>query len=100
MAASFQLPHEVVLDSSNNAYVAEPHSVRRVSAAGMVVTIAGRKRGWEDGVGAVASFQQLRSIVLDEASGMLYVADWHRVRSVRLEDHRVTTVAGEAAGSL
>jgi hypothetical protein len=72
----------VTVDSSDTAYVADYVCIRRVSAAGVVVTIAGsRTSGYADGIGRAASFWSLAGIVLDEAVGMLYVTDQHRACS-------------------
>ena len=72
----------------------ESHCVRRVSAVGVVVTIAGSGRVLhEDGIGAAASFRHSCGIAVDEVAGVLYVTDNHRVRSVRLANSHVSTVA-------
>src|SRR5690349_66354 len=88
-AAAFGTLRAVAVDSSDNAYITDlGTSIRRVSAAGVVVTIAG-------GEGRAALLPPLSGIVVDEDRGMLYVTDQHYVRSVRLADGMVSTVAGD-----
>jgi DNA-binding beta-propeller fold protein YncE len=99
-AASFHKPGAIAVDSSDDsAYVLDAYSVRRVSPAGVVVTIAGcGRQGGCDGIGAAAAFSGPRAIALDESRRMLFVGDEKCVRSVRLVDGMVSTVAGAVVG--
>jgi len=78
-AASFQYPTGVCSDASGNIYVADRdnHKIRKVTAAGVVTTLAGSGiAGADDGTGIGASFNKPVGVCLD-AAGSLFVADRH-----------------------
>ncbi len=75
--ARFNYPRGITLDPQGNLYVTDSsNTIRRISPAGTVTTIAGAARtsGSIDGVGSTARFNQPAGIVAD-ASGTLYIAD-------------------------
>ena len=98
VAAEFAQPYGIAFDASRNLlYVADSlnHVIRRVTAEGIVMTIAGRGQpGDRDGFGAAASFHTPAGIALD-VDGNLYVADSgnHKIRRVDPAG-AVTTFAG------
>ncbi|MCB2408790.1 NHL repeat-containing protein [Hymenobacter lucidus] len=85
-AVRFASPQGLAADAQGNVYVADSdnHRIRRVSAAGVVSTLAGsgatgsqnggRNGGYTDGPVAQAMFSQPHDVALD-AQGTLYVAD-------------------------
>jgi sugar lactone lactonase YvrE len=97
-AATFNYPNSIVLDSSGDLYVADTmnHTIRKVTAAGVVTTVAGSPDafGSDDGTGSAARFSQPYGIARDGA-GNLYVADAfnHTIRKVTTAGV-VTTLAG------
>ena len=97
-AARFNVPWGIAVDAAGTVYVAdsENHVIRRISAAGVVSTLAGQNgvTGYADGAGAVARFQQPRGLAVD-AGGNLFVADHgnHTVRRISAAG-AVETIAG------
>ncbi|MEN3363293.1 MAG: hypothetical protein V7606_567 [Burkholderiales bacterium] len=77
-AARFNSPSNIAVDAARNLYVADTgnHTVRKITPAGVVTTLAGTvaTRGDADGVGASAQFNQPWGIAAD-AAGNVYVAD-------------------------
>jgi serine/threonine protein kinase, bacterial len=95
--AQFHFPNDLVTDANGNIFVTEftNHTVRRISADGMVTTFAGNgTAGFRDGVGTNASFNMPAGIEID-AQQNLYVTEWrnHTVRKISPEGV-VSTLAG------
>ncbi|MFI5180605.1 MAG: PKD domain-containing protein [Thermoanaerobaculia bacterium] len=84
-AARFYNPRGIAVDGSGNVYVAEADNdtIRKVTPAGVVTTVAGLAGiyGSADGPGGTARFNGPQGIAVD-AAGNLYVADtWnHAIR--------------------
>ncbi len=99
--ASFNGPSGVVVDAAGNLYVADTlnHTIRRITSAGMVSTIAGAAgvSGSADGTGSAARFHGPQGLAID-GTGNLYVADTNNdtIRKVVTATGAVTTVAGQA----
>jgi len=76
--AQFSSPGGVAVDLSSNVYVADTnnHAIRKVTAGGVVTTLAGDSTtsGSGDGNGTAAQFYHPGGVALD-ASGNIYVAD-------------------------
>jgi len=97
-AAAFSYPYGIAAAADGTLLVADScnHCIRRVTADGMVTTLAGRCiQGCTDGNGTRAAFNYPVGIAVDRNSGMAYVADRsnHRVRSVD-RFGAVRTIAG------
>ena len=77
--AAFSSPAGVAVDAAGNIYVADAGNsrVRRISAAGVVATLAGSVAGagYADGAGSAARLQAPTGIAVD-GSGVVYVADY------------------------
>lgn len=86
-SARFSDPTGIVRDAAGNVYVVDSasHTVRHISPAGTVSTLAGSPnlRGSTDGIGSAARFDGPTAIAR-AADGMLYVADTrnHTIRRV------------------
>ena len=87
-------PMGIATDASGNVYVADwvCHSVRKITPAGVVTTLAGRERGGADGIGTAARFEHPTGVAVDGA-GNVYVTDWNGLRKVTASGV-VTTLAG------
>ena len=85
--ARFSLPSGVAVDTAGNVYVADlnNHTIRKISPAGAVSTLAGSpgNSGPNDGTGAVARFNFPSGVAVDTA-GNVYVADFnnHTIRKI------------------
>ena len=105
-AARFYEPTGLALDAAGNLHVADSrnHTIRRITAAGVVTTLAGTAGalGSADGAATAARFYLPRAVAVDTA-GNVFVADAgnHTVRKIAATGGAVTTVAGvaELAGS-
>jgi len=97
-AAQFNHPRGVAVDGNSNLYVADSgnNMIRKVTAAGVVTTLAGAagQRGGADGTGGGAQFDCPAGLALDRA-GNIYVADLGgcTIRKVTPEG-KTTTLAG------
>lgn len=103
---------DIVVDSGGNLFVgsvsAAPSStatevtfggVYRISPAGLITVLAGGNgRGFVDGMGAAARFEEIAAVALDSA-GNVYVADAanHAIRKITPQGV-VTTLAGGTGG--
>jgi sugar lactone lactonase YvrE len=103
--AMLKNPHDILLDSAGNIYIADTdnHRIRRVDAAsGMITTVAGNGDGGYIGDDVPATSTRLnkpRGVYLD-AVGSIYIADTDndRIRQVDAVTNIITTVAGNGAG--
>jgi DNA-binding beta-propeller fold protein YncE len=100
-AASFSEPEGLSVDpATGNIYVADTYNVtiRMITSAGVVTTIAGTPGvyGSGDGTGAAASFDEPSSVALDNVAANLYVSDENNqtIRQITLPGGVVTTLAG------
>ncbi|MEI6712999.1 MAG: immunoglobulin domain-containing protein [Verrucomicrobiota bacterium] len=102
-AARFNGPENLVVDGDGTIYVADGYNskVRKISASGVVTTLAGGRFGTADGIGAAAQFSFGGGIVLDKNKNV-YVSDVlnHTIRKIT-PGGVVTTIAGSpgVAGS-
>ncbi|MFT3784300.1 MAG: immunoglobulin domain-containing protein [Nibricoccus sp.] len=98
-AARFNQPSGIVVDSTGTLYVSDTlnHTVRKVTSAGVVTTLAGLAgvSGSTDGTGTGASFNQPRGLCTD-GGGNLYVADTANssIRKIVIASGATSTFAG------
>jgi uncharacterized protein (TIGR03437 family) len=101
-SAQLNFPYGVAVDASGNLYIADKFNerVRRVSATGIITTVAGNGAQGYSGDGGLATSSQLNTPigVAVDASGNLYIADEinERIRKVSAAGI-ITTVAGNGA---
>ena len=102
-AARFNNPYGVAVDTNGNVYVGDTynHTIRKVTPAGEVTTLAGLAgtSGSADGTGSAARFYQPEGAAVD-GKGNVYVAEYlnHTIRKVTAAGV-VTTLAGSAGNS-
>lgn len=97
IAASFNLPTVVTIDSFGNIFVVDRsnHKIRKITPNGEVTTFAGSGfSGSADGVGTAASFRFPDGAVFDSQNN-LFISDQsnHKIRKIT-PDGTVTTFAG------
>jgi len=102
-SARFWSPFGIALDNSGDIFVADTgnNTIRKISPAGMVTTIAGLagQAGSDDGPGSAARFRNPWGVAVDN-TGNVYVADMsnNTIRKITA-DGRVHTFAGQAGMS-
>lgn len=99
VAAELNYPYDVAMDTTGNLLIADAENgrIRRISASGMITTIAGNGSfafGGDGGPALNASMYAPSAVVMD-VSGNLFIVDSnnHRIREVLLNGN-ITTVAG------
>jgi hypothetical protein len=103
-AAQFASPNGIAVDGDLNVYVADSgnHTIRRITPAGVVTTLAGSPglTGTADGTAGAARFNFPQGLVFD-GSANLFATDsgTHIVRQITIAGGVVTTVAGGAGVS-
>ena len=95
IAASFNRPYRVAVDSNDNIYVADrdSHMIRKITPEGLVSTLAGDGgTGSADGVGTVATVNNPHGVAVD-SNDNIYVADAgnNRIRKITLGAPLTTT---------
>jgi hypothetical protein len=98
-SAELDWPHGVAVDSAGNLYIADSgnHCIRKVTAAGIISTVAGNGMEGFYGDGGAATSAMLAypfGIALDTA-GNLYIADSYNQRIRKVSAGIISTVAGD-----
>ncbi|MEI9980259.1 MAG: Ig-like domain repeat protein [Edaphobacter sp.] len=101
IAATFDSPQGLALDSSNDLYIADTHNhrIRRIDAAtGIITTIAGTGTPGYSGDEAPATTAQLNlpTALAFDSGNNLYIADTrnHRIRKITASTGIITSIAG------
>jgi hypothetical protein len=97
--ALFNNPRGIAIDTDDNIYVADTanHVIRKISAQGLVTTLAGSpgNPGSEDGIGSGARFAFPKGVCVDAAANV-YVADTENQTLRKITPTgEVTTLAGK-----
>lgn len=101
--AAFDQPFGIALDAQGNTYVADTfnHLIRKITAAGVVSTLAGQAgvAGCDNGPGASATFNYPSDVTVD-AKGNLFVTDTLNACIRKISpDGTVSIFAGDPAQS-
>lgn len=102
-AASFNTPHHLAVDPAGNLLIADTgnHSIRRITPAGAVTTVAGNGQpGASNGSANTATFSSPGGVAVD-ATGTIYVADSNNqlIRRITAAG-QVSTLAGSGSEAL
>ena len=101
-AALFRGPYGVAVDGSGNLYVGDyyNHTIRKVTPAGVVTTLAGSagNPGSADGTGSAARFNHPWGVAVDSA-GNVFVADSSNDTIRKVTPAGVVTTIGGKVGS-
>lgn len=89
-AARFNRPAGLAIDASNNIFIcdAQNNRIRKITAAGVVTTIAGSgNTGSAEGIGTAAEFNYPLGLCGDFTNAAIYIADFgnHKIRKVIIE---------------
>ncbi|MBC7545113.1 MAG: hypothetical protein H7338_20495 [Candidatus Sericytochromatia bacterium] len=86
LSAKFNGPVGLTVDRKRNVLITDSsnHMVRALTPSGQVITLAGSRDGFAEGVGAAAQFSSPLGVVAD-ANGNIYVADLANQRIRRLQ---------------
>ncbi|HET7763544.1 MAG TPA: hypothetical protein VFK92_00455 [Burkholderiales bacterium] len=97
-AAQFKYPSAVATDAAGNVYVADAgnYSIRKITPAGVVSTLAGGTRGSADGTGTAAQFGSLGGVATDSAGNVYVADDWFCTVRKITPTGVVSTFAGTA----
>lgn len=104
-AARFNSPSGLAVDTAGNVYVADTlnHTIRKITPAGEVTTIAGTggAAGSANGTGDAARFNVPQGVALNPAGTTLFIADTgnHTIRRLVVATNAVTTLAGTAGAA-
>jgi secreted PhoX family phosphatase len=101
--ARFTSPSGVAVDAAGNVYVADKgnNTVRKITPAGVVTTLAGSplNTGTKDGAGIDAWFNGPSGVSVD-ATGNVYVTDSNNQTIRKITQSGVVSTLGGAAGTV
>jgi sugar lactone lactonase YvrE len=103
-ASRFNQPTDITVDASGSFYVTdrENYTIRKISSAGVVSTLAGTAgtRGTSDGSGASANFGSPYGVAIYNNNTIVVTDPWNgNVRKINMFSGVTTTLAGSDTGN-
>lgn len=103
-ASRFNKPTDITVDASGSFYVTdkENYTVRKISSAGVVSTLAGTSgtRGTSDGSGASANFGSPYGVAIYNSNTIVVTDPWNgNIRKINMFSGATTTLAGSTTGN-
>jgi hypothetical protein len=103
-AARFNNPTDITEDASGAFYVTDKdnYTIRKVSSAGVVTTLAGKAgtRGTSDGSGASANFGSPYGVAIYNSNTIVVTDPWNgNIRKINMFSGATTTLAGSTIGN-
>jgi sugar lactone lactonase YvrE len=99
-AAKFNEPIDLVIDKDRNLYITDSknYKIRKITPSGDVSTFTGTTIGFSDGSKAIAKFNGITGICIDD-DGNLYVTDTKNFAIRKIDKNgKVGTIAGGIQG--
>ena len=95
-SALLHYPRAVAIDAAGNVYIADDQRIRKVTATGIITTVAGKGTPGYSGDGGPATLAQLKypAGVAVDAAGNLYIADSSNSSVRKVTAGIISTVAG------
>jgi len=92
-AATFSNPYGLTVDAVGNIYATDNYTIRKITPAGVVTTIAGTSTGagTGDGVGAAAALGVNMSGIACDGQGNLYATDGSYIRKISIAGYTLNT---------
>jgi hypothetical protein len=103
-AARFNNPTDITEDASGAFYVTDRdnYTIRKISSAGVVTTLAGKAntRGTSDGSGASANFGSPYGVAIYNSNTIVVTDPWNgNIRKINMFSGATTTLAGSTTGN-
>lgn len=86
--AFFNFPRGIAIDAESNVYIADTgnHRIRKISSSSIVSTLAGSSRGFTNGVGVAALFNQPTDLVLTPNRDLIITDSNNNVLRLLVQD--------------
>jgi hypothetical protein len=76
------LANALATDKYGNLFFAIREGIIKMTPSGNIIRYATGGVGETDGPAQIATYRSINGIAIDNATGDLYITDWHRVRKI------------------